>query len=43
MKAKCLGKSAGIADAPDAENLAADLVKEMFKDVFLLKSTLRQG
>jgi len=43
MKAKCLGKSADIADAPDAENLAADLVEEMFKDVYLLKSTLRQG
>lgn len=43
MKAKCLGKTAEIADAIDAENLAADLVEDMFKNVWFLNSMLRQG
>jgi DNA-binding ferritin-like protein len=41
MKAKCLGKNAKVADASDAENLAADLVEDMFKDVYMLNSMLR--
>jgi DNA-binding ferritin-like protein len=41
MKAKCLGKCAAKACAPDIENLAADLVEAMFHDAYLIKSTLR--
>lgn len=43
MKAKCLGKSAKVADAADVENLAADLVEAMFVDAYMIKSTLRQA
>jgi hypothetical protein len=31
------------ADAEDVENLAAEFVGAMFKDAYLVKSTLRPG
>jgi DNA-binding ferritin-like protein len=43
MKSKCMSKMAKCADAEDVENLAAEFVRDMFKDAFLLKSTLRPG
>lgn len=43
MKSKCMSKMAKCADAEDVENLAADFVAAMFKDAWLVKSTLRPG
>lgn len=43
MKSKCMSKMAKCADAEDVENLAAEFVGAMFKDSYLVKSTLRPG